>query len=265
MEGILRREGSSLSALAYTLWLTVEIVIATTLLALFSQERQLLEDGVSQWGRQMPILAVLRDEIDDAAARRLADQLTSEVVGIECTMIDRRQATSLLALQEPWMRQLPDMLVCDLPTLREIRKPALFHSSQQLDEFLAMLQSQREVDFVIFNAVGHERVVDALILTRRHADTLLICGSSGILLLFFGYHYHLIRRRGRWGMARLAAVDGLAWAVGVLLAAGLLTVVSWIGLREPANVRIFFLCLAALASGMVVLLLELIHIAGRRS
>jgi hypothetical protein len=246
---------------AYLAWLVFASAVVFVVVVLALLERQRFESAVASWGREMPIIAVLREHVTDAQAQALAERLRKQSPALEAAVISRREARSLLALQEPWLKQLPEMLVGELPLIVELRHPGLFTAAREIDTFLDSLRSQPEVEFVIFNNVGHERVEDALFLVRRHINVVLgvVCVASVMSLAML--QHHLLRRRPRLRIGPAILVGGAAGALGGAIGALGLWVIDRFAL-SPGNAygaKAPLALLAGVVSVTLLVLLELIH------
>ncbi|MCX7624592.1 MAG: hypothetical protein N2Z21_00020 [Candidatus Sumerlaeaceae bacterium] len=256
-----RESSRQLRVASYFTWLAVAAAVAYYVVVMAFAERRAFETAVANWGRRMPVVAVLREEIAEDRAKQLAEKLQREVPGLEATLIGRREARSMLALQEPWLRQLPEMLVGELPMVVEFRHPAIFVAPRELDSFIAYVQSQPEVDFVVFNSLGHDEVVEAIGTARRHANALLLSVCVVSLLLLLIAHHHLIHRRPKLSLLpafALAVADGaLASALGYLALWGML---RWASPGElMGQIGVGLPLLAFIALTILLVLVELLH------
>lgn len=251
------------TGLCETVLLTIAGALVFALALLLTWERRALEDAVVAWGRQMPIVAVLRDEVGESRANALAAELARKVPALECTVVGRREARSLLALQEPWLARLPEVAVGELPIVLEIRHPALFRAPRQVEAFVSSLQAMREVDFVIFNSHGHDRVILALAAVRRHVNGLLGAALAVAGMLFIFLHFQVRRLRRHADVARALATGvgmglsavGLGWLLVLAYVATVLGGVPSSPLPSPAHVGLVAVGLVAL-----FVLLELLHV-----
>ena len=259
-----RRSGT----LRYLLWMTVVVALSAGLLLLIIWSRRAFEDAVIAWGRQMPVIAVLGDDVSEADAQSLAEQLRREIPALECVVISRQEARSILALQEPWMKQLPDVMAGELPLTLEIRHPALFHSPGELDEFLASLRTRKGIDFVIFNSLGHEKVVEALTVVRRHANVLVVSVCAVILILLAAIHHQLVLCRGNTSFGKafafgfgISTVGGaIGYAIFLCIANCSLSASFQVGALNASFVLLCWIILFGLIS-----LLELLHMPALQS
>ena len=101
----------------------------------------------------------LKPEVSEESARRLSVRLRGQTPGLEVTVIGDAEARTLLALQEPWMKNLPEVQVGKLPVLLEVRHPARYDSPGRVRAFNAELAALPEADFVEFNSIGYEGMV----------------------------------------------------------------------------------------------------------
>jgi len=104
------------------------------------------------------IRAVLRMNTDPVATENLAGRIRQKVPDIELEIINESMGRSLLALQEPWIAQMPDFEVTPLPTLIEMRHPALLTHPEQITQFVKELGDEPEVDFVAYNETAHDQL-----------------------------------------------------------------------------------------------------------
>jgi len=118
------------------------------------------------------IRAVLRMNTDAVATENLAGRIRQKVPDIELEIINESMGRSLLALQEPWIAQMPDFEVTPLPTLLEMRHPALLTHPEQITQFVKELGDEPEVDFVAYNETAHDQ------LTKLAAATGTIQGHT---------------------------------------------------------------------------------------
>ncbi|MGC8740789.1 MAG: hypothetical protein ACP5UB_04955 [Candidatus Sumerlaeaceae bacterium] len=241
-------------------WQSLVFAIVYAVLVLVLGERRKFEDAVLTWGDQMPIVAVLRDDVTEKQANALVEKLRSQVKGLQCTVIGRREARSLLALQEPWLQHLPETLVGELPSVLELRHPALFRSAQELDAFLSFLQAQREVDFVVFNSVGHDRVIEALSMTRRHLNVTLAAVTGSLIILFALAHHFVIRSRRALSMGRRLVFALGVWITGVLGGGAALWAIEQFALKAAESPLGLFLSVGAPTSLFLIALLVLLEL-----
>ncbi len=244
-------------------WQALAFATVYVALVLIVAERRLFEDAVLTWGSQMPIVAVLREDVGDAQANAFAQKLQKEVKGVQCSVIGRREARSLLALQEPWLQQLPETLIGDLPLVIELRHPALFRSAQEFDAFLGYLQSQREVEFVIFNSVGQDQVFDALSNVRRHMNVLMGVVAGALLVLFALLHHHIARKCPVSSVPRLFISAILSSGAGMVIGCAAAWAIAHFILKNSASLISMLFPAGVLLTAMLlglVLLLELLHL-----
>jgi hypothetical protein len=248
-----------LGSRAYVAWLAVAVALVFSVTVLLISERRSVEDAIAGWGRQMPIIAVLHEDLSEAQGRALAEKIRAAAPGAECTLISPREGRSLLALQEPWLRRLPETMIGDLPPIIEIRHPALFRSSSELDAFLASLQALREVDFVVFNSVGHDRVIEALSVARRHADVLLAVVGCSLVIMLVSFQHQMIRRRGRRALGPAVGLALMSAVVGCAVGGAIVWAVSLWALRAAAQQPLMIHALSAVALAALVVLVEITH------
>jgi len=160
-------------------WWLYFVVVLLTSLSIFTAVlllwmRKGIEQLISARSRELPIVVVLKDEIGEASARRLAERLEKENAACEITLLGRAEAKAMLSIHEPWFKEFQDVSLVHLPCLIEIRDPALLGQYPNIEKRLAQLQRQPEVEFVIFNSVGLDDVVRFVGALRRHANILVV-------------------------------------------------------------------------------------------
>lgn len=157
--------------------------------------------------------AVLRDDVTEEQARALADTLAREEPGLRTVVIGPAEARSRLALQENWMRHLPEVELAELPTILEVRHPSLLTEPDQVAAFYSRLENRPEVQFLQFNAIGYSTFVESTTQARRLAGRL-----SWSLIVTVAMLYTLFaiarRRRRSDGSGRSVISSGLGAAVG---------------------------------------------------
>lgn len=113
------------------------------------------------------IRAVLRTDTDSVAAEGLAERIRQQVPDAGLEVINEAMGRSILALQEPWIAQMPDFEVTPLPVLLEVRHPNLLTHPTEVAGFVEELEMQPEVDFVTYNEAAHDRLVKLAAGTAR--------------------------------------------------------------------------------------------------
>lgn len=129
----------------------------------------------------LTIRAVLRADTDDVAAEILAADIRRQVPDVAIDVINEAMGRSLLALQEPWIAQMPDFEVTPLPILLEIRHPQLLTQSDEIPAFLDSLGEYPAVDFVAYNETAHDRLAKfaaSSAAIERHAVRWLLGGLA---------------------------------------------------------------------------------------
>lgn len=113
----------------------------------------------TQGANALVIRAVLRMDADAVATEELAQLVRREIPDAEIEIIDEAMGRSLMALQEPWIAEMPDFEVTPLPTLVEIRHPRLLTAPAQVTKLIERLNDAPPVDFVAYNETAHDRLV----------------------------------------------------------------------------------------------------------
>ncbi len=114
---------------------------------------------VSQQGAEaLTIRAVLRADTDDVTAELLAVEIRGHVPEVTIEVINEAMGRSLLALQEPWIAEMPDFEVTPLPILLEIQHPKLLTNPEEVARFVEDLEKNPAVDFVAYNETAHNRL-----------------------------------------------------------------------------------------------------------
>lgn len=161
-------------------------------------------------------LAVLRPEVDDVRARSLAARVEKETPGVKASAMGSAEARELMAIQEPWMKNLPDIEIPVLPAIIEMRHPDLIMLPSGLEKFHDELSRMPETDYLIFNEQGHEVFRAFVFSARAYASligvALLAAISAGLVM------FHSVWARGKPGHGAFMAVF-LAIAETVIAAA----------------------------------------------
>jgi hypothetical protein len=170
--------------------------------------------------------AVLRTEVSDVQAQALAQSLRGETPGLAVQVLERGQARSLLALQEPWMKELPEIEIGALPAILEIRHPQSLSSPTALTSFNDRLAKMPQVEFLMFNATGYEHFVHFARSLRAYLRLfgVSILGAALLGFVLFNLLSARLRGRNRFGSALALAVasttlaGALSWQVFALVA-----------------------------------------------
>lgn len=126
-------------------------------------------------GAGWAVEAVLKPEAGEDAARALVAQLGSAFAAANCTasVLGRDEARAILGLQEPWIKDLPEVRVADLPVVIEVRFGDRLPPQDELRAVVKTLDDKSETDFVVFNEAGYDRFRAALDGGERLASTAL--------------------------------------------------------------------------------------------
>lgn len=138
-------------------FLTAAALLFLTLLTLWLSQssRHVYKQGANA----LVIRAVLRADTDSVTAENLAERVRQTIPEADIEVINEAMGRSLLALQEPWIAQMPDFDVTPLPILLEIRHPNLLTQPAEVAGFVKELETVPEVDFVAYNETAHDKLV----------------------------------------------------------------------------------------------------------
>lgn len=175
--------------------------------------RGIFENGASA----VTIRAVLRADVDNAGATELARRLRDRLPDAHIEVITERMGRSLMALQEPWIAQMPDFEVTPLPILVEIQHPELLTKPSAVTDLVDDLKNEPDVDFVAYNETAHNRLVNvagsALALQQHTLSWLLwALGIAGFITAVSLLHYS-ISRTIPYTFALAALCWGCGWAI----------------------------------------------------
>lgn len=139
----------------------------------------------------LSIRAVLREGALPGAADKLAADLARATPGLTARAVTAAEARGRLALQEPWIRHLPEVDLGDaLPETVEIRHPAMADDPAAVRDHIAALEARPEVEFVQFNGIAHESQrafrATSSAAARRAAATVRWCclaAAAGVVAL----------------------------------------------------------------------------------
>ena len=112
---------------------------------------------------------VLKPIIAETQAQAFADRIKKKHPDLNVTLITPAEARTLLALQEPWMKNLSEVEVASLPTTIEIRDPKALSQPQRLTALQDELRQSPETDFLVFNDFLFERFALFLASARGYA------------------------------------------------------------------------------------------------
>lgn len=162
--------------------------------------------------------AVLRDDMTEIQARGLAEELEHEEPGLQVLIIGPEEARSRLALQESWMRHLPEVELPELPTILQIRHPRMLTDATEVAAFHFRLESRPEVQFVQFNSLGHESLVRFATQVRSISNG--IAGTVAVVMASLLLIFAMVRRRqASLVLSLLATIVGAGAGAGLLLGA----------------------------------------------
>lgn len=178
------------------LWLAVVpdiLALATTLLILVTIGR--LNNGIApllrQHGEKFATHAVMAAGVSEGQAISTAEHLQALLPGLQAHVIGEAEARGLLALQEPWVRNLPEMELSRLPLMIELRHPKLLEEPNLQDRIEEALAESPDVEFSIFNTTGFENMLEFSGEVNWYRFWLIRLIGGGILLLLFLYAIRL--------------------------------------------------------------------------
>ena len=125
---------------------------------------------------------------------------------------------SLLALQEPWIAQMPDFEVTPLPILLEMRHPELLTKPLEVSQFVDALNQEPEVDFVAYNETAHDRLVKLASGTAAIENHTLTWVLGMLSLAAFAAQFAFSRLRDNWSIIGAVIFAGITW-IGIILGA----------------------------------------------
>jgi len=179
--------------------------------------RQTSTHVTTQGADALVIRAVLRTDMDAVQTEQLAERIRALVPDIDMEIINDAKGRSLLALQEPWIAEMPDFEVTPLPTLIEMRHPDLLTHPQAVAQFVEKLKKEPGVDFVAYNEMAHDKLVKLATATgaiqRQTVRWLLVA------LALAGLAAHV-------GFSRLISAQTL---LGLFLRQMTLGITAWVG------------------------------------
>jgi len=160
------------------------LCVAIVLTAMWASQG--LESAIRGRAADVVTRIALKPNVSEESARRLATRLREGTRGLEVTVIGEADARTLLALQEPWMKDLPEVQVGRLPVLLEVRHPARYDSPGRVRAFNSELEALPEADFVEFNSIGYEGMVGFVRNVRaysRYIGALLVALSGALYVV----------------------------------------------------------------------------------
>jgi cell division protein FtsX len=197
-----------------TIALSALLFVSFVVLWLGQASRSVFTEGADS----LAIRAVLRADVNNVGAELLAQRIREKVPDVKLEVITETIGRSLLALQEPWIAQMPDFEVTPLPVLIEIRHPLLLTNPAAVQKFVEELGQEPEVDFVAYNETAHNRLVKLAgavgglkgHTSRWMLSALALAGMAVMVILFAP----LVS--GSW--SRLAGAVAVSWVVAWVLA-----------------------------------------------
>jgi hypothetical protein len=112
-------------------------------------------------GRYASVLvmhAMLRGNVSDDAAAGVASRIQNTAPGVKARVIGQAEARGMLAKQEPWMLNLPNVEISRVPVLIEVRLDPILEPAE-VRRMKDTIASEPEVDIVIFNDNGLDDLV----------------------------------------------------------------------------------------------------------
>jgi len=173
---------------AATRWLAlvpdaVAVAVALLLLWTIAWVGGAVPSLLRQHGEQLATYAVLRAGMSESQGGTVGEQLQAQVPGLLVRVIGEAEARGLLALQEPWTRNLPDMELARLPLMIDIRHPELLDRPELQTQITQLLDASPEVEFSIFNENGFDSLVAFSRTTSGYATWLRRVLMAGVLAL----------------------------------------------------------------------------------
>jgi hypothetical protein len=228
-----RKHGNQPGAGGYLAYLLLNIIVASLAMAavlLVLWTRSIALYAYQTRGSDLAARAVLKPGVSEDQARRLADKLSAAVQGLSVNIISPAEGRALLALQEPWMSELPEIQVGRLPVVLEIRHPKLLTSAAETLDFNTKLEQYPEVDFVMFNSLGYEELVRFG--TNLRSFSGWVCGAliSLIALVFIVFNFTASGLRSTISLPvailNTLVITGASGAIAVAVLTGISRVVS---------------------------------------
>jgi hypothetical protein len=251
----------------YVLLNSLALGFALFIVLLVLWARAGIESAISGRENDMAIRAVLKQDVKDAPTRAFVDRLAKETQGLDVALIGRAEARSLLALQEPWMKNLPEIDVGELPAMVEIHHPALLRSRKSVETFVDRLAREPEVEFVVFNATGYDKLIRFVAAVRSYARFIGGAIIAATAVLFVLLNIGCARLKGThpvgtaFAFAAGIAGPGILLAVVLFGVARLLAAHRYPGIGSPSVPQVVA---CALAAACFCLLLELKDARRRR-
>ncbi len=212
----------------------------------------------SQGADALAIRAVLRANVSELDAEKLAGRIRDKVPDIKIELINEAMGRSLLALQEPWIAQMPDFEVTPLPILLEMRHPDLLMKPLEVGKFVEGLKQEPEVDFVAYNETAHDRLVKLAGGTAAIESHILKWVLAMLSVAAFAAQFAFCRLRESRSLAGAGIFAAVTWIGGLALGAvayriwegGALATGDWhrVSFANYAAVGVSALVIIALAS-----------------
>lgn len=192
----------------------VSLLMALAMLWVSSAVHPLLQQN----GEKFATHAVMAAGVSEGQAITVAERMQGMLPGLRVHVIGEAEARGLLALQEPWVRNMPEMELARLPLMVEFRHPQLLDRPELQAEIQQALEAMPEVDFSIFNDTGFENLLSFSREVKWYAEGLQKLLTAGVLVLLFLYAIRLGIAALHAPFAGLAARVVIAWVGGTILA-----------------------------------------------
>lgn len=166
-----------------------------------------------QGANALTLRGVLRTNVSPEEAEKLATRLRAEVPGLQVELVSEEMGRAMLALQEPWIAEMPDFEVTPLPIILEMHHPHLLTRSHEVAAFAEKLDKDPAVDFVAYNETAHDRLVKLATETDRVGNHLMRAALLGMTLVGMALCAGLM---ARYTLLARAAVWLLSWGLAVL-------------------------------------------------
>jgi hypothetical protein len=218
--------------------------------------------------QELATRVVLKPIVGESQAQAFAERLESQHPGLDVAVIGPPEARALLALQEPWMKNLPEVEVASLPTTLEIRDPEAFSNPQRLMKLHEELRAAPETDFIVFNDFLFDRFATFVRSARGYAGgvLLVLAALSALVFVLFNFGISGVKGGSHGLGAAIVFIAVNATGAAVVGAAVWMTVRRSIEAAhgKAADPEFFPVALAALGLLILVVLLELKNVRIRR-
>lgn len=223
--------------------------------------RQTSTSVYTQGADALTIRAVLRMDVDTQKAEEFSARLRAKLPDAEIEIITEAAGRSLLALQEPWIAEMPDFEVTPLPALIEIKHPELLTNPAAVVTFIEQLRNEPEVDFVAYNETAHGRLsklAESTSQLQNHTARWLLAALALAGLMAQICFTIITPARSLMGIfLRQTAIWLISWALAVamfrLWESGAVATGDWVRLGTMSYLGV------GLASLFIVLLAEIIN------